>query len=118
MDLPSLSFSPGFELIRFDLWLVSDFLTDSGSKPSFAQIVWASSIGLIIIAAMHYRIRKLRDQKIIPRLKVSDTGRVEKLESFPHYVGKDYTCVLLIIYISPNIFIFRKFQKRIVVTLL
>ncbi|XP_023007081.1 uncharacterized protein LOC111499679 isoform X1 [Cucurbita maxima] len=61
---------------------------DSGSKPSFAQIVWASSIGLIIIAAMHYRIRKLRDQKIIPRLKVSDTGRVEKLESFPHYVAR------------------------------
>ncbi|CAK9326516.1 unnamed protein product [Citrullus colocynthis] len=61
---------------------------ESGSKPSLGQIVWASSIGLIIVAAMHYRIRKLRDQKIIPRLKVSDTGRVEKLESFPHYVAR------------------------------
>ncbi|XP_022146155.1 uncharacterized protein LOC111015437 [Momordica charantia] len=61
---------------------------DSSNKPSFTQILWASSIGLLFVAAMHYRIKKLRDQRIIPRLKVSDTGRVEKLESFHHYVAR------------------------------
>ncbi|KAJ6998534.1 hypothetical protein NC653_014646 [Populus alba x Populus x berolinensis] len=47
----------------------------------------ASSIGLIA-AAVHYRLWKLRDRKIIPRLRPSEAGRAEKLESFPHYVAR------------------------------
>lgn len=57
------------------------------SKPSFTQILVASSIGLIIAVAVHYRIRKLWGDKLVPRLILSDTRRVEKLERFPHYVG-------------------------------
>ncbi|PQM34872.1 uncharacterized protein Pyn_03890 [Prunus yedoensis var. nudiflora] len=38
---------------------------------------------------VHYRLRKLKDQKIIPRLKISDSSRVQhKLERFPHYVAR------------------------------
>ncbi|XP_059431432.1 calmodulin calcium-dependent NAD kinase isoform X2 [Corylus avellana] len=61
---------------------------DNSSKPTFTQILVASSIGLIIAAAMHYRFRKLRDHKLAPRLRLSDSGRVEKLERFPHYVAR------------------------------
>lgn len=57
------------------------------SRPTCKQILVASSIGLIIAAAMHYRLKKLRDQKIVPRIKISDSGQVEKLERFSHYVG-------------------------------
>ncbi|GLT72581.1 hypothetical protein SLA2020_445050 [Shorea laevis] len=61
---------------------------DNSSKPTFTQILVASSIGLIIAAAMHYRFRKLRDHKLVPRLRLSESGRVEKLERFPHYVAR------------------------------
>ncbi|KAA8543331.1 hypothetical protein F0562_021174 [Nyssa sinensis] len=37
---------------------------------------------------MHYRVKKTRDRKIIPRIKVSDTGQVEKHERFSHYVAR------------------------------
>ncbi|KAF5741877.1 hypothetical protein HS088_TW10G00884 [Tripterygium wilfordii] len=52
------------------------------------KILVASSIGLIIAAAVHYRLRKLRDQKIIPRIKSATKGRSEKLERFSHYVAR------------------------------
>ncbi|KAL5792803.1 hypothetical protein ACOSP7_001397 [Xanthoceras sorbifolium] len=61
---------------------------DNNGRPTFTQILVASSLGLIIAAAMHYRFRKLRDQKIIPRRRSSDSGRVEKLERFSHYVAR------------------------------
>ncbi|CAK7346463.1 unnamed protein product [Dovyalis caffra] len=61
---------------------------DYNSKQTYLIMV-ASSIGLII-AAVHYRLWKLRDRKIIPRLRPSQGGRVEKLERFPHYVGNYY----------------------------
>ncbi|KAI5597025.1 hypothetical protein POPTR_002G043000v4 [Populus trichocarpa] len=47
----------------------------------------ASSIGLII-AAVHYRLWKLRDRKIILRLRPIEAGHAEKLERFPHYVDR------------------------------
>nr|POE95990.1 hypothetical protein CFP56_37569 [Quercus suber] len=37
---------------------------------------------------VHYRIRKLWFDKLAPRLILSDTRRVEKLERFPHYVAR------------------------------
>ncbi|XP_022771219.1 uncharacterized protein LOC111314291 [Durio zibethinus] len=54
------------------------------------EILVASSIGLIIAAAVRYHLLKLRDQKIIPRLRSRDKGhgRIEKLERFPHYVAR------------------------------
>lgn len=59
--------------------------SSSNNITSFSQIIVASSIGLIIAVAVHYK--KRRDQKIIPRARLTDSGRVEKLERFPHYVG-------------------------------
>ncbi|MBA0736393.1 hypothetical protein Gogos_009952 [Gossypium gossypioides] len=54
------------------------------------EILVASSIGIIVAAAVQYHVKKRRDQKIIPRLRARDTGhgRIEKLESFPHYVAR------------------------------
>ncbi|WJX12048.1 hypothetical protein P8452_02587 [Trifolium repens] len=60
---------------------------NGNGKPSVTQIVVASSIGLIIAAAMHYRLKNLRDGKIIPRLRLSKAGQTPKLERFSHYVG-------------------------------
>ncbi|KAK4487773.1 hypothetical protein RD792_005548 [Penstemon davidsonii] len=37
---------------------------------------------------MHYRLKKLRDQRIVPRIKVSDTGQVLHIERFSHYVAR------------------------------
>lgn len=57
------------------------------SKASYTQILVASSIGLILAAAVHYRLKKIRDEKIVPRTKVTNTGHIIRFESFPHYVG-------------------------------
>lgn len=46
---------------------------------------------------MHYRFRQTKYRKIIPRLKLKGDGRGEKLESFPHYVGK-YMYIYLFIF--------------------
>lgn len=37
---------------------------------------------------MHFRLRKLKDQKMVPRRKASQNGRHEKLERFSHYVAR------------------------------
>ncbi|PON95040.1 Zeta toxin domain containing protein [Trema orientale] len=67
----------------------SQFSSDNyGSKPTFTQIVAVSSIGLIIAAAVHYRLQKLKAQKLVPRRKTSENGRVDKLERFSHYVAR------------------------------
>ncbi|XP_022759753.1 uncharacterized protein LOC111306110 isoform X1 [Durio zibethinus] len=70
--------------------LFSVVSSDYNSKPTFTQVMVASSIGFIIAAALRYHLRKLRDQKIIPRLRSRDKGhgRIEKLERFPHYVAR------------------------------
>ncbi|KAL7587935.1 hypothetical protein Lser_V15G39078 [Lactuca serriola] len=66
-----------------------DYLYDH-DKPTYAQIIFASLIGLIIAAAMHIRLRKFRTQKIIPwiRVGVSKARQPLKLERFPHYVAR------------------------------
>ncbi|KVI12385.1 hypothetical protein Ccrd_009186 [Cynara cardunculus var. scolymus] len=58
------------------------------NKPTIIQIILASSIGLIIAAAMHFRFRKVRHHRIIPYIRVSSTGQPLKLERFPHYVAR------------------------------
>ncbi|KAF7852078.1 hypothetical protein BT93_L0604 [Corymbia citriodora subsp. variegata] len=63
-------------------------VADHNGRPTFSQIIVASSIGLIIAAAMRYQLRRLRDRKIAPRLRLSDSGRVIKLEKFSHYVAR------------------------------
>ncbi|CAL8178486.1 unnamed protein product [Prunus armeniaca] len=85
----AICFHPCTKLCNLSL-LTSQFSSDhNNSKPTFTQILVASSIGIIIAAAVHYRLRKLKDQKIIPRLKISDSSRVQhKLERFPHYVAR------------------------------
>ncbi|CAL5323214.1 unnamed protein product [Camellia sinensis] len=80
-------------LCAFD---ISSFMMDmdvsppdynSNGKPTCTQIFLASSIGLIIAAAMHYHLKKLRDQKILSRMKVSGNRPVRKVERFSHYVA-------------------------------
>ncbi|XP_062080751.1 calmodulin calcium-dependent NAD kinase isoform X1 [Humulus lupulus] len=58
------------------------------NKPTFTQIVAVSSIGLMIAAAVHYRLRKLKAEKMVPRRKASQNGRLDKLERFSHYVAR------------------------------
>ncbi|PIN15909.1 hypothetical protein CDL12_11444 [Handroanthus impetiginosus] len=57
-------------------------------NPTCSEIVIASSIGIIIAAAMHYHFKKIRDQRIVPRIKVSSTGQVISIERFSHYVAR------------------------------
>lgn len=56
-------------------------------KPICIQIFSASWICLIISAAVYYRLKKIRNQKIIPRIELSRIGQVLKFEKFSHYVG-------------------------------
>ncbi|XP_009118483.1 uncharacterized protein LOC103843496 [Brassica rapa] len=55
----------------------------------YTQVLVVSSISLMLAAAAHYRLRRLRDTKIIPRLKTSHKHKDhEKLERFSHYVAR------------------------------
>ncbi|CAN4076832.1 unnamed protein product [Withania somnifera] len=60
----------------------------ASSKASYTQILVASFIGLMVAAAVHYRLKKLRYQKIVPRTKVTNTGQILRFESFSHYVAR------------------------------
>jgi hypothetical protein len=65
----------------------------------------ASSIGLIFVIALHYRLKQIRDQKIIPRLRLSRGGHhTPKLERFSHYVGKKICIFFSITCMDPLIF--------------
>ncbi|KAE9589173.1 putative Zeta toxin domain, P-loop containing nucleoside triphosphate hydrolase [Lupinus albus] len=59
-----------------------------GKTTSFTQIMVASSIGLMFAFAMHYRLKNIRDRKIIPRLRLSKHAQPPKLERFSHYVAR------------------------------
>ncbi|KAL8115130.1 hypothetical protein AgCh_021815 [Apium graveolens] len=37
---------------------------------------------------MHYRLRRIRNSKIVPRIRVTDTGQPVRLERFSHYVAR------------------------------
>ncbi|KAE8660691.1 pentatricopeptide repeat-containing protein [Hibiscus syriacus] len=54
-----------------------------------AQILVASSMGIIAAAAVRYHLKNRRDQKIIPHQRSRNTswGRLEMLETFEQYVG-------------------------------
>lgn len=84
-------------------------------KPSFTQIVVVSSIGLILVILLHYRLKQIRDQKIIPRLRLSRTGHTPKLERFSHYVGKQI-CNIFYYYThgSTNILSFGNFYSNVI----
>ncbi|KAM2399248.1 hypothetical protein ACFXTH_035834 [Malus domestica] len=76
---------PSKNLSPFSFPVTSPFSSDH----TFSHILVASSIGIVVAAALHYRLRKHKDHKIVPRLKVSDSVRVhQKLERFPHYVAR------------------------------
>ncbi|GLT42360.1 hypothetical protein SLA2020_163630 [Shorea laevis] len=71
--------------------MTSSFSSDHDTQPTLLKILLASSLALIIVAAVHYHLRKLRDHKIIPRLRSLNKGRGqidEKTERFPHYVAR------------------------------
>lgn len=72
---------------EFKDYLLSKIFGDD-NIPTYTQIIFASSIGLIIAAAMHIRFRKTIDyNKIIPWIRVSKTRQPLKLERFHDYVG-------------------------------
>lgn len=62
-------------------------LSGISCKPTYAQILIASSVGLMVAAAMHYRLKKIRDNRIIPKMRIPESGQVVKLEKFSYYVG-------------------------------
>ncbi|KAL0390940.1 UNVERIFIED_CONTAM: Calmodulin calcium-dependent NAD kinase [Sesamum calycinum] len=49
---------------------------NANMNPTSTEIIVASSIGLIIAAAVHFRLKKIRDQRIVPKIKVSGAGQV------------------------------------------
>ncbi|KAF3580626.1 hypothetical protein DY000_02034856 [Brassica cretica] len=62
-------------------------LNSNNDKTTFSQILVISSIGLLLALALHYRLRKIRHSKNIPRLRRSHKHKGhEKLERFSHYV--------------------------------
>nr|GEU58028.1 zeta toxin domain, P-loop containing nucleoside triphosphate hydrolase [Tanacetum cinerariifolium] len=67
--------------------MAEDTDESSGEKPTYKQIIVASSIGLVIAATMHFGFKRKRYQ-IIPRIRLSDTGQPLKLERFPQYVAR------------------------------
>ncbi|XP_071741283.1 uncharacterized protein [Rutidosis leptorrhynchoides] len=58
----------------------------SDEKATYKYIIVASSIGLVIGATV-FGFKRKRYQ-IVPRIRVSDTGQLLKLEGFPHYVAR------------------------------
>ncbi|KAI7751733.1 hypothetical protein M8C21_012815 [Ambrosia artemisiifolia] len=65
-------------------------LFDDDNIPTYTQIILASSIGLIIAAAMHIRFTKVirSNKNIVPWIRVSKTRKPLKLEKFPDYVAR------------------------------
>ncbi|KAK4281241.1 hypothetical protein QN277_012762 [Acacia crassicarpa] len=61
---------------------------DDYYKPSFTLVLVASCIGLMFALTLHYFLKRIRDQKIIPRIRLSKTGHPLKLERFSHYVAR------------------------------
>lgn len=75
-------------------WIYYNFVlfisSESGNiKPSITHVLVASSVGLIVAASAHYGYKRSKNGKIIPRIKYSKCGRLEKLERFSDYVGKN-----------------------------
>lgn len=70
------------------------FYLDYLYKATLSQIVVASSIGLIIAAAVRYGIKIRKLCKIIPQVWISDSSRIEKLEKFSHYVGNQQSSMI------------------------
>ncbi|CAL0326868.1 unnamed protein product [Lupinus luteus] len=60
----------------------------NGTFSSFIHILVGSCIGLIIVVAIYYRLKQIRDRKIIPYVRLSRSGHVPKLERFSHYVAR------------------------------
>ncbi|KAL3517654.1 hypothetical protein ACH5RR_020243 [Cinchona calisaya] len=70
----------------FNQWS-SDY--NGSSKSTYAKILIASSVGLMFAAAaMHYRLKRIRDNRIKPGIRISESGQVIKHEKFSHYVAR------------------------------
>ncbi|KAL5056547.1 hypothetical protein RYX36_037229 [Vicia faba] len=53
-----------------------------------ASILFSVSPLPLTVTALRYHLKKIRDQKIIPRLRLSRAGHPPKLERFSHYVAR------------------------------
>ncbi|KAF8394323.1 hypothetical protein HHK36_020531 [Tetracentron sinense] len=81
---------PLLKLLRNNSLSLLQHYLDWISKGILKQIFVASSIGLVVASAMHYRHwkRTMRDQQIAPQSHTTDSGCVDKLEQFSHYVAR------------------------------
>ncbi|KAK1357119.1 Disks large-associated protein like [Heracleum sosnowskyi] len=62
--------------------------SDTSGKPTYTQIILASSLGLIFAAALRLRLKKIKNSRIVPLIRVADIGQPVKLERFSHYVAR------------------------------
>ncbi|KAJ9564921.1 hypothetical protein OSB04_000887 [Centaurea solstitialis] len=76
-----------FGQIKMNNFLFCRFNVIRGEKPTYTHIIVASSIGLTIAAAVHYGFKRRR-YRVIPRIRLSDTGQPIQLEPFPQYVAR------------------------------
>ncbi|RDY11545.1 hypothetical protein CR513_03775, partial [Mucuna pruriens] len=67
---------------------ITQSCADYDARTSFTQIMVASFIGLIFVAVIHYRLKQIKDRKIVPRIRISRAGHIPKLERFSHYVAR------------------------------
>ncbi|KAK7245395.1 hypothetical protein RIF29_40236 [Crotalaria pallida] len=58
------------------------------NSSSFTMIIGGLCVGLIFVVALYFRLKQIRDRKIIPRLRLSSSGHAPKLERFSHYVAR------------------------------
>ncbi|KAL1188000.1 Calmodulin calcium-dependent NAD kinase [Cardamine amara subsp. amara] len=77
-----------FHMLNRSSMCVPEFnSSNNNNTTTFTQILVITSIGFFLAIALHYRLRKLRHSKIIPRIRLSQKHKGhEKLERFSHYV--------------------------------
>ncbi|PIA45236.1 hypothetical protein AQUCO_01700636v1 [Aquilegia coerulea] len=83
----SFFFSPVFAIFNLPPSSSSQHISNGTTIKS---IFILSSIGFIAMVTMHFFHRKQlgKDKKIVPQLHTTPSGRIDKLESFSHYVGR------------------------------
>ncbi|KAL6006857.1 hypothetical protein ACLOJK_032353 [Asimina triloba] len=63
--------------------------SDAHSNYALLRIVALCSIGGAALAILYRnRRRAMRDSKVVPRLALTDSGRVDRIERFPQYVAR------------------------------
>ncbi|XP_051142190.1 calmodulin calcium-dependent NAD kinase-like [Andrographis paniculata] len=61
---------------------------NSHAKPTYTEILVSIIIGFFMVVAVHFRLKKIRDQRFAPRIRTTDNGQVISIEKFSHYVAR------------------------------